>query len=72
MTQPDKWDEMAEDFVTQARTIPVWKTELAQALRDAEKAGMERAAVIAQERWMDGVPIAEIPNAIRAAKETKE
>jgi hypothetical protein len=72
MTQPDRWDEIAFGFVKQARTFPVFQDELAQALRDAEKAGMERAAVIAQERWMDGVPIAEIPNAIRAAKETKE
>jgi hypothetical protein len=54
MTQPDKWDEIAEACVSEwkSRDRPTYEDiygVIAAALRDAEKAGMERAAVICDE-----------------------
>jgi hypothetical protein len=85
MTQPDKWDEIAFGFVKKARTFPVFQDELAQALRDAEKAGMEKAAeIIGQFRTgeiaRNGGPMKEwnttyskrLQRLIRTAKETEE
>ena len=36
---------------------------------DAYRAGLEAAATAAHQAWLDGVPIAEIPAAIRAMKD---
>jgi hypothetical protein len=52
MTKPDKWDEIARRIIDVqldegSAACPYWYSDIAQALRDAEKAGMERAAVIA-------------------------
>ena len=76
MTKPDKWDEVAAKmkagfwsdadygYAPDAETI-------AQALRNAEKAGMERALEICDATWdYEEIPDA-IRSAIRAAKETK-
>jgi hypothetical protein len=92
MIQPDKWDEVAKSVlpargerVDIADTPERYEAKVAQALRDAEKAGMERAAVIAEAmecEWANdrddaihGYPVGPLispSDAIRAAKETKE
>ena len=67
-----QWDE-------KATACSYWYSDIAQALRDAEKAGLERAAVICKETaklygWNYHLPSVgrELAAAIRAAKETKE
>lgn len=87
MQRPDKWDEIARKIVgiewelSPAILCPA----IATALRDAEKAGMERAAVIAYDfgsergpatdgegtRILRAVYGPDVARAIRAAKETK-
>jgi hypothetical protein len=69
--RPDKWDEIAVKMYEEvywAFDMTTGRYLIAQALRDAEKAGMERAAVIADMFEDDEGRIA---RAIRAAKETK-
>ena len=70
MTKPDRWDEMAAKmkagFWSYADYGYAPDAEIiAQALRDAEKAGMERAAEICE----NGAEA--YARVIRAAKETK-
>jgi hypothetical protein len=86
---PDKWDEIAEKVLHEIamNTARGDRTQsatffLSQALRDAERAGMERAARICERLkppegpavgfqlpWCDGTDAC--ADAIRAAKETK-
>jgi hypothetical protein len=78
----DKWDKIALELWTLGGDLAV---DIAKALRDAEKAGMERAAVICDENdydWLNAAneahrgygsePISLGDEIRRAAKETKE
>jgi hypothetical protein len=90
MTQPDRWDEIATKLMWEARNKNSEGSQalLAAALRDAENAGMERAARIAEklesalwltyrknhEQHTEGMSdgAGKVAGAIRATKETKE
>jgi hypothetical protein len=93
MTQPDKWDEIAEKMAVRwyergGTEYLVDEDDIAQALRDAEKAGMERAVKVAEklesalwrtyrknhEPHTEGMSdgAGKVVGAIRATMETKE